>query len=81
MVYRHTGISLQPYTELRNIYFKMQKKKMKLYNLIDLFSMKWSSFFFHFLSSCTVSFASYCSPLCLFNFSVWETNDPLNLLY
>ncbi len=36
VVYRHTGISLQPYTQLRNIYFKMQKK-MKMFNLIYLF--------------------------------------------
>ncbi len=30
VVYCHTGISLQPYTELRNIYFKMQKKNLNV---------------------------------------------------
>ncbi len=46
--------------------------------------------YFHLLSSVQFHFlhlekniSEFCSPLCLclFNFSVCETNDPLNLLY
>ncbi len=46
VVYRHTGISLQPYTELRNIYFNMQKKKKnvnkKKKNLYEMFKVYFS---------------------------------------
>ncbi len=74
MVYLHTGISLQTYTELRNIYFKMQKKKETVqFNVYVLFSMKCSRFIFPFLSSVQFHFLHFesCSPLlCLFNLSV-----------
>ncbi len=33
----YTGISLQPYTELRNIYFKMQKKNENIQFYLFIF--------------------------------------------
>ncbi len=53
--------------------------------------MKFQRFIFHFLSSVQLYGFIFCilkkylcvlypSVLCLFNFSVWEINEPLNLL-
>ncbi len=72
--------------ELRNIYFKMHKYEtvqvQYTYLFVFFFLYEIAEVYFSFFIKCTVSFfASWINDFCtMFNFSVREINDHLNLL-